>query len=120
MKMQLVGSAVAALICGFAVVCTPQPAQPQAPSGAAVCSGPDWIDTRGQFIIAHEGGISRFGDKWYWYGTDYSGNPKGVFGPRGRSMANGLRVYSSTDLSKWKYEGVCLTMPESGVGQCWE
>lgn len=111
MKMQLVGSTMAALICGFATVCTPQPAQPQ-----VVRSASDWTDTRGQFIVAHEGGISRFGDKWYWYGTDYSGNPKGIFGPRGRSLANGLRVYSSTDLKKWQYEGVCLTIPESGVG----
>ncbi len=83
---------------------------------AALAVDPSWTDTRGRLIIAHDGGISRFGDTWYWYGSDYSGNPKGDYGMAGHALANGFRVYSSPGLMRWKYEGVCLRVPESGFG----
>lgn len=68
----------------------------------------DWLDTSGQRISAHEGGISRFGDTFYWYGTNYRGNPKGIYGREGNPLQNGFNVYRSTDLVNWTYEGVCL------------
>jgi hypothetical protein len=79
-------------------------------------SGQTWTDTAGQFIVAHDGGISRFGNTWYWYGSDYSGNPKGDYGRRAHALANGFRVYGSRDLKRWKYEGVCLAVPPAGFG----
>lgn len=82
----------------------------------AIAAGPPWTDTSGQFLAAHDGGISRFGNVWYWYGSDYSGNPKGEYGRPAHKLANGFRVYSSRDLETWKAEGVCLEVPAAGFG----
>jgi hypothetical protein len=72
------------------------------------------LDTEGQPISCHDGSISRFGDKFYWYGTSYKGNPKGLWGSKAASLQNGFNVYSSRDLVSWKYEGVCFEFPKSG------
>ena len=37
-----------------------------------------WTDTAGNPISCHDGGITRVGDTFYWYGTSYKGNPKGL------------------------------------------
>jgi hypothetical protein len=64
--------------------------------------------------MAHDGGISRFANKFYWYGTSYKGNPKGRWGLRGSKLQNGFNVYGSRNLVDWKYEGVCLEFPRTG------
>jgi hypothetical protein len=33
-----------------------------------------WTDTDGKLISCHDGGITRVGDIFYWYGTSYKGN----------------------------------------------
>ncbi len=76
----------------------------------------DWKDTDGNPIICHESGMSRFGDTFYWYGTNYEGNPTGRFGLDGSKLKNGFNVYSSKNLVDWKYEGVCLDFPETTTG----
>ena len=73
-----------------------------------------WVDVDGHRISAHDGGISRFNGTFYWYGTSYVNNPKGLCGSQGRKLANGIRVYTSTDLRHWKSEGVCLQVPKTG------
>ncbi len=73
----------------------------------------DWKDTSGNPISCHEGGMTRFGDTFYWYGTSYKGNPKGIFGRPGAKLKNGFNVYSLANLVDWKYEGVCLNFPET-------
>ena len=80
-----------------------------------IVNGTDWKDTDGNPISCHEGGMSRFGDTFYWYGTSYSGNPKGIWGKEQQTQAlqRGLNVYSSDDLVHWKYEGVCLDYNDS-------
>jgi len=85
-------------------------------SEALIRNNTDWLDTDGNPIIAHDGGISRFADKFYWYGTSYAGNPTGLYGARFPDKNNGFNLYTSADLVNWKYEGVVLQVPESGWG----
>jgi len=75
----------------------------------------DWRDVDGRPIFAHDGGITRVGDKFYWYGTSYASNPQGLYGTP-ESPWDGFTVYSSADLVNWKYEGMALTRPEWGWG----
>ena len=75
-----------------------------------------WQDSEGNHIFAHEGGISRFSDTYYWYGTSYNGNPSGAYGKAGHKVANGFRVYISRDLLNWTPAGVCLAVPTTGWG----
>jgi len=79
-------------------------------AGDMIENGVDWKDTAGNPISCHEGGMSRFGDTFYWYGTSYAGNPTGIYGKKQQTsgLQRGLNVYSSMDLVHWKYEGVCL------------
>jgi hypothetical protein len=59
--------------------------------------GAPWLDTEGNSIQAHGGGILHFGNVYYWYGEDRT--------PRLRSAVS---CYSSTNLFDWKREGVAL------------
>jgi hypothetical protein len=65
-----------------------------------------WTDTAGNPIVAHDGSISQFGDTYYWYGADYTGNPAGDTYTRSKQLP--FRVYSSTDLVHWTYNGPAL------------
>jgi hypothetical protein len=76
----------------------------------------DWLDTDGNPVFAHDGGISRFADKFYWYGSNYAGNPSGLYGTQYANKNNGFNLYTSDDLYNWKYEGVVLEVPQSGWG----
>ncbi len=87
--------------------------------GDVIRNGTDWKDTDGNPVSCHEGGMSRFGDMFYWYGTSYIGNPKGICGQRLQEqgllrLRHGLNVYSSRDLANWKYEGVALDFNRPG------
>jgi hypothetical protein len=62
----------------------------------------------GKIVDAHDGRIIQFGKKFYWYGTQY-GNTNGF------TKANHYVCYSSTDLTKWKYEGKLLSGEKEGV-----
>jgi hypothetical protein len=73
-----------------------------------------WLDTGGNPISCHDGGITRVGDTYYWYGTSYKGNPTGLWGRKGAPLQQGFNCYSSKDLVDWKYEGVCFEFPKDG------
>jgi hypothetical protein len=60
--------------------------------------GEVWLDTAGQPIQAHSGGILIQGSTNYWYGEDRT--------PGRRTCVS---CYSSTNLYDWKHEGVVLT-----------
>jgi hypothetical protein len=55
-----------------------------------------WTDTDGNPISCHDGGISRFGDTFYWYGTSYKGNPSGLWGRKAAHLQNGFNTRAST------------------------
>jgi rhamnogalacturonyl hydrolase YesR len=60
--------------------------------------GKPWLDTNGELINAHGGGILYAGNKYYWFGEK-----------RGRFTSEGVNVYSSTDLYNWKHEALALS-----------
>lgn len=65
-------------------------------------------DTGGNVIDAHDGGLTKFGDRYYLYGTAY-GNTDGF------TTANHYHCYSSADLTTWTFHGDLITNPPSGV-----
>lgn len=86
------------------------------------------LDDQGQRISAHEGGILRLGDTYYWYGTSYVNNPKGLCGPAFASnptgqvtdedfVWEGFNVYTSKDLCHWQFKGKAIQRPERGWGR---
>ena len=91
-------------------------ADPQT-NDTAIVNGSDWKDVQGNPIAAHEGDIARFNGVFYWYGSSYANNPKGLFRMPAGPVWNGVQVYSSTDLKNWTYKGVCLPRPENGFGK---
>jgi hypothetical protein len=46
-----------------------------------------WLDTAGNLIDCHEGGIIRVGDTFYWHGREYVGNIDGIDGTKGVQFA---------------------------------
>ncbi len=67
-----------------------------------------WTDTDGNPIYSQGGGVFRFGDTYYWYGVHYAGAETYAADPRARTTNTtfvSIPVYSSKDLSRWKYEG---------------
>jgi len=73
-----------------------------------------WTDTAGNPISCHDGGITRVGDTFYWYGTSYQGNPQGLWGRRAAHLPQRFNCYRSKNLVDWKYEGVCFQVPKDG------
>jgi outer membrane protein assembly factor BamB len=105
----------AAVIFAFVLAAGPLHAQ------KAIRNGADWVDTTGRPISCHDGGITRVGDMFYWYGTNYDGNPKGLWGRPGAKLQRPFNAYSSRDLVDWKLEGPCLEFPKEGrfaLGTC--
>ncbi len=59
--------------------------------------GEVWLDTKGEVINAHGGGLLFDKGTYYWFGEK-----------RGKSASEGVNVYSSKDLYNWKMEGLAL------------
>ncbi|MCL7986693.1 family 16 glycosylhydrolase [Sphingobacterium sp. lm-10] len=57
-----------------------------------------WLDQNGEHINAHGGGVLHHDGTYYWYGEK-----------RGGKESQGVTVYSSKDLYRWKSEGLALT-----------
>ena len=74
-----------------------------------------WLDTEGDFIQAHGGGIlyDEKSETYYWYGEnkDVDNDPGTT-----RTPVIGVSCYSSKDLYNWKYEGLALD-PELQTGE---
>src|ERR1044072_6804222 len=56
--------------------------------------GAVWYDEKGEVINAHGGGILFVNKTYYWFGEK-----------RNAHASQGVTVYSSKDLYRWKYEG---------------
>ena len=72
----------------------------------------DIIDTDGNVLNASDGGIIKVGERYYWYGQALRDRPEGYKGQGGQVTDVGVVMYSSADLSEWKYEGVVLACSE--------
>jgi len=68
--------------------------------------GQPWMDTSGNPIEAHGGGILKAGDTYYWYGENHA---------LGAGNKTGISCYSSHDLYSWKNEGVVFPKEELPV-----
>jgi hypothetical protein len=74
--------------------------------------GERWLDTQGQFINAHGGGVLFHQGTYYWYGelkegTTYITAANKSWGGT-RVVNGGFSCYSSTNLSDWNYQGLAL------------
>jgi Glycosyl hydrolases family 43 len=87
--------------------------------GASSCAGPigtlsgalatgiNFLDTDGQRVDAHGGGIIKVGDTFYLHGEYFSTTTTD-------DDFNGFSMYSSKDLATWKNEGIILPQQASG------
>ena len=67
----------------------------------ALASGVIFLDTDGERVNAHGGGIIQEGDTFYMHGEFFSSTTTD-------NNFNGFSMYSSKDLSTWKNEGIIL------------
>lgn len=78
----------------------------------SIVPGEVWLDTFGHPINAHGGGMLFYNGTYYWYGENKTGRtwlPESTKSWDGyRVDATGIRCYSSTDLRRWKNEGLLL------------
>ena len=76
-----------------------------------IVNGEAWLDTSGNPINAHGGGIMYHNGKYYWYGEykkDKTVLPEGAGWESYRTDVGGVSCYSSTDLVNWKFERIVL------------
>lgn len=73
----------------------------------ALATGINFLDTDGQRVDAHGGGIIKVGDTFYLHGEYFSPTTTD-------NDFNGFSMYSSKDLATWKNEGIILPQQASG------
>lgn len=69
----------------------------------AIYPGRPWLDTRGNRIQAHAGGLFYENGQWYWYGE----NKEKTDGKNG-IWTWGIRAYRSADLYNWTDCGLII------------
>ncbi len=99
------------LLCAIAsaVICCGQAIAADAP--AAIEQGTVWLDTEGNHINAHGGGMLYHDGKYYWYGEYKTGEtvlPDWATWEAYRTDVTGVSCYSSPDLTTWTFEGIVL------------
>lgn len=81
-------------------------------ANATIRDDETWLDTDGNRINAHGGGMLYDDGVWYWYGEckgDSTWRTPGVDWECYRTEAGGVNCYSSTDLIHWHHRGLVLT-----------
>jgi hypothetical protein len=73
----------------------------------ALATGVTLLDTNGERVNAHGGGIIQVGDTFYMHGMSFSSTDT-------NNDFIGFTMYSSKDLATWKNEGVILPRQPSG------
>lgn len=76
-----------------------------------------WKDNNGNPIMAQGGGISKFGNTYYWYGVQYvEMGPYYTNGTVNTSSSTfaAINCYSSTDLVHWTFQNHSVTRSTSG------
>ena len=74
------------------------------PAMSAFHPGQPWLDTSGNPIDAHGGGLLHDNDKYFWYGSKRNGHP--CVGATCHDA--GINLYSSTDLYSWSFESLVV------------
>ncbi len=94
----------------------PNAAKP-APALASFEPGAVWLDTDGQPIQAHGGGVLFEKGTYYWFGENKDApNTSSEKALLARIDAVGISCYSSKDLVHWKNEGVVLPAVKEDPG----
>lgn len=72
--------------------------------------GKEWLDTDGNLIQAHGGGMLYYEDTYYWFGENKDGPTLLDAKPESWERVDviGISCYSSKDLYNWKNEGIVL------------
>lgn len=86
------------------------PASNEVETRAAFNPGVVWRDENGNAINAHGGGVTFFEGTYYWYGEHKV--PGKIDSHHGDFADGGVHAYSSTDLVRWKDEGIVLPVQE--------
>jgi len=73
----------------------------------ALATGVNFLDTAGERVDAHGGGIIQVGDTFYLHGEYFSPTTTD-------NNFNGFSMYSSKDMATWKNEGIILPQQPSG------
>jgi hypothetical protein len=73
----------------------------------ALATGVTFLDTAGQLVNAHGGGIIQVGDTFYMHGEYFLSTTTD-------NNFHGFSMYSSKDLATWKNEGIILPTQASG------
>ena len=79
---------------------------------------PQWLDTDGAHINAHDGGIIFVDGVYHWYGMHLRPFPALSGDGGGQKTTVGVVMYRSTDLYNWTREGVilpCSTQPDDAL-----
>lgn len=80
-------------------------------TGADIVPGEVWLDTAGNPINAHGGGLLYHNGKYYWYGEYKKGEtilPDWATWECYRTDVTGVGCYSSPDMVNWTFEGIVL------------
>lgn len=77
-------------------------APPPMSASNIIMPGARWLDTAGNVIQAHGGGMLQVGNTYYWFGEDRGGTGAVV------------SCYSSTDLAHWMFRNHVVTRQKSG------
>ena len=95
----------------FAVILSLGAYHSTAANSNSIVNGAEWLDTAGNPINAHGGGILYHNGKYYWYGEYKKGKtvlPEWATWECYRTDVTGVSCYSSTDMTEWKFEGIVL------------
>ena len=87
------------------------PANVPAAKADGLPNGGIWKDDKGVHINAHGGGVLFHQGTYYWYGEHK------IEGGAGNVAHVGVHVYSSTDLLKWKDEGIALKVSDDPASE---
>ena len=74
-----------------------------------ISNGPHWLDTDGNRIDAHSGGILKVEDTYYWFG-------EAKFKSKAEKVV--IKCYSSKNLKDWKFENDVITSKTPGFESC--
>lgn len=80
-------------------------------TAADIVPGEVWLDTAGNPINAHGGGLLYHNGKYYWYGEYKKGEtilPDWATWECYRTDVTGVGCYSSPDMVNWTFEGIVL------------
>lgn len=65
-----------------------------------------WPDSQNSHINSHDGAITAYDGKYYWFGQRWTENYTGDL------CWTGVNCYSSRDLYNWEYDGFALAVPD--------